>query len=85
MSQRYNDNRARAKRKSARDLKNLVILQENSAEGLRPRREHCWDYVSIYENTPEKLPHLSPKRCCNFTLKAAATLLIGLKKCAVKA
>ena len=24
-------------------------------------------YVSIYENTPKKLPHLPPKSCNNFT------------------
>ena len=56
-----------AKRKSARNLKNLCILSENSAEGLGSRREHCWGYVSIYENIPEKLLHLPPKSCHSFT------------------
>ena len=43
-------------RYSARDLKNLSILPENSAEGLGPRREHCWNYaVSVFENTPTNL------------------------------
>ena len=28
------------------------------------RREHCWGYISIYENTPKKLPHLPPKSIC---------------------
>ena len=46
------------KKKSARDLKKLRMLSENSAEGLGNRREHCWGYVCIYENTPEKLPQL---------------------------
>ena len=39
---------------------------KNSAEGLEPRRECCWDCVSIYENTPEKVRHLPPKNCCNY-------------------
>ena len=38
----------------------------NSAEGLGHRREPCLGYVSILENTPKKLPHLSPKSCLNF-------------------
>ena len=50
----------------ARDCKNLCILLENSAEGLGFSREHCWGYISIYENIPKKLPHLHPKSCCNF-------------------
>ena len=32
----------------------------NSPEGLQSRREHCWDYVSVFENAPKKLLHLSP-------------------------
>ena len=39
----------------------------NSAEGLRSRKEHCWDYVPIFENTPKELLYLSPKSCGNFT------------------
>ena len=31
----------KAGRKSTRDLKNLCTLQENSAEDLRFRRQHC--------------------------------------------
>ena len=50
--------KAKAKRKSARDLKNLHILSENSTDGLRSRRERCWGYISAHENTPEKLPQL---------------------------
>ena len=46
--------KAKAERKSARNLKNLHILLENSAEGLRSRREHCWSYIFIYENTRKK-------------------------------
>ena len=49
------------------DLKNLCILPENSAERLRPSRDCCWGYISIFENTPQKMPHLSLKSCCNFT------------------
>ena len=58
MSQRYYDNIKRPKplRYSARDLKNLRILLENSAEGLKSRRERCWHYVvSVFENTPKHL------------------------------
>ena len=58
MSQRYNDNIKWPKplRYSARDLKNLCILLENSAEGLGSRREGCWRYVvSVFENTPKHL------------------------------
>ena len=43
---------------SARDLKVLCILPENSAEGLRSMREHCWCYIFVFENTPEMLPQL---------------------------
>ena len=32
----------------------LKLLLENSAEGLRFMRVHCWSYiVSIFENTPK--------------------------------
>ena len=58
MSQRYKGNikKAKATRYSARDLKNLCILQENSAEGLKSRRK-CWwsNVVSVFENTPKNL------------------------------
>ena len=61
MSQRYNDNKkkAKAERKSAKVLKNLRILPESSVEELGSRREHCWGYTSIYENSPKKLLQLS--------------------------
>ena len=45
---------------TARDRKKLCILPENLAG------EHYWGYIFIYENTPEKLPHLPPKSICNF-------------------
>ena len=46
---------AKTTRYSARDLKILRILPENSAESLGPRREHCWSYVvSGFENTIKK-------------------------------
>ena len=47
--------KGQSQKKSSKDLKNLRILPENSSEGLRFRREHCWGYVSIYENAREKL------------------------------
>ena len=59
--------KAKAKRKWARDLKTWCILPENSAEGLRSRREHCWGHESIYENRPKKLLHLPPKSYGNFS------------------
>ena len=57
MSQRYNDNKkAKATRYSARDLKNLCILSENSVEDLGFRRERWWSYkISVFENTPKNL------------------------------
>ena len=48
-----NTKRPKSKKKSVRDLKNLGILLENSAEGLGSRRERCWCYlVFVVENTP---------------------------------
>ena len=58
MGQTYSGNikKAKAARYSAMDLKNLHILPENSAEGLRSRREHCQSYVvSVFENVPKNL------------------------------
>ena len=83
MSQIYNDNTKRPKPKenqlgilgiSSREFMHYV---GNSAEGLRSRREHCWGYISIFENTPKKPPI--------FRLKFASTLLIGPGKGAVGA
>ena len=34
--------KGQSRKKSARDPKNLRILPENSAEGLRSRNGHCW-------------------------------------------
>ena len=56
-------------KKSAKDLENLCILPENSAEGLRSRRERRMGYISIYENTP--------KSYWIFPLKVAATYFCG--------
>ena len=47
-------------RYTALKFKNLCILPDNSAEGLVSKREHCWVYVSICENTPKRLLHLPP-------------------------
>ena len=48
-------------------IRKFYTLLKNSAGGLGFRREHCWGYVSIYENAPKKLLHHAPKRCYNFT------------------
>ena len=66
MSQRYNGNTKRPKLQDTQ-LGILGILPENVAEGLGSRREHCWSYISVSENIPETLPHLSHKSCGNFT------------------
>ena len=63
MSQRYNGNTKRPKLQDTQ-LGILGILPENVAEGLGSRREH---YISVSENIPETLPHLSHKSCGNFT------------------
>ena len=49
--------KAKAIRYSAKDLKNLCILLESSAEGgFGSRRKHCWCYVvSVLENTAVNL------------------------------
>ena len=73
MSQIYNDNTKRPKPKE-NQLGILGMLPRefthfagNSPEGLGSRREHRWDYVSLFENMPKKLLHLSPESCHNFT------------------
>ena len=49
----------------------------NSAERLKSRRECCWGYVSIFENTPKKLPHVSPK---SWQLKLSSHIVnVGVK------
>ena len=68
MRQRYNDNTKRPKPKenqAGRDLKNLCILPENSAEDLGSRRVLL--VLCIYDNAPKKLPHLPPKSSHDFT------------------
>ena len=59
MSQTYNDNTKRPKPKenqlgilgiSSREFRHSV---ENSAEGIGSRRECCWGFVSIFEDTPK--------------------------------
>ena len=50
---------------AARDCKDLRTLLEIQQRALGPG-EQCWSYLSIYENTPEKLPYLPPKIFCNF-------------------
>ena len=83
MRQRYNGNTKRPKPKenqlgilgiSSREFTHYV---GNSAEGLGSRRERCWGYVSIFENTF--------KSCRISPLKVATTLLSGSGKSAVGA
>ena len=59
MSQIYNENTKRPKPKenqlgilgiSSREFRHSV---ENSAEGIGSRRECCWGFVSIFEDTPK--------------------------------
>ena len=73
MSQIYNDNTKRPKvqgiqlgilRISAREFTEFA---GSSAEGRGSRRERCWRYVSVYEKSPKKWLHLSPKSFRNFT------------------
>ena len=67
MSQSYNVSTKRPKPQDTQlGILNLCILPENFA-GLGSRKERCWGYAFVYENTPEKLLHLPPKSCCNFT------------------
>ena len=72
MSQIYSDNTKEPKPKKNQlgilgiSSREFMHFAGNSAEGLGSRRKHCWDYVSVFENTPKKLPHLSPKICRNF-------------------
>ena len=65
MRQRCSNNTKRPKLGIARDLKNLRIVPENSAEDLGTRRALL--VSRIYVNAPKKLPHLPPKTCYNFT------------------
>ena len=76
MSQIYNDNTKRPKLEENQlgmlgiSSREFTHSTGNSVEGLGSRREHCWDYVSVFENLrirPKRLLHLSPKSCCNFT------------------
>ena len=58
MSQTYYDNIKKPKLQdthSARDLKNLRILPENSAEGFMSRRQHCGSYIVCLWEYTQKL------------------------------
>ena len=78
MGQIYNDSTKRPKPKEKQSgilgisASKFMHFAGNSAEGLSSRREHCWSYKSIYENTPRKFLHLSPE--------GAATLLSDFRK-----
>ena len=73
MSQICNDNTKRPKPKENQlgifeiSTWEFTHFAGNLQEGHGSRREHCWDYVSVFENTSKKLLHLSPKSCHNFT------------------
>ena len=73
MSQIYNDNIKRQKPKENQlgilgiSSMEFTHFTGNLAKGLGFRRERCQGYVSIFENAPKKLLHLSCKTCCNFT------------------
>ena len=56
-------------------LKNVNILPEYLVRGLRSRRECRCGYVTLFENTSEKLILKSI-----FPLKVAVTLLSGSRK-----
>ena len=83
MSQIYNGNTKRTRSKENQlgilgiSSREFTHFAGNSAEGLGSRRERCWDYVSVFENTL--------KKCYIFPLKVAATLLSGSGKGAVGA
>ena len=73
MGEIYNDSTKRPKSKENQlgilgvSAREFMHFAGNSAEGLGSRRECCWGYKSICENTPKKFPHLSPNNCGNFT------------------
>ena len=72
MSQIYNDNTKRPKPNENQlgilgiSSREFMHFARNLAEGLGSRRERCCEYVSVFENTPKKLLHLSLKSCHNF-------------------
>ena len=68
MRQRYNDNTKRPKPKENQlgILKIYAFCQKIQQKTSGPG-ERCWCYISIYENAPKKLLHLTPKNCHNFT------------------
>ena len=63
----WQNRKAKTERKSAAVLKIYTFCHKIQQASLRSRRERCWGYLSICENTPEKLLHLPPKSCHNFT------------------
>ena len=61
MSQIYNENTKRPKPKENQlgilgiSSREFMHFAENSAESLGSEIECCWDYVSVFDNTPKKL------------------------------
>ena len=73
---KWQHRKAKVERKSARDVKNLHILLEHSAEDMVFKRECCWGYVST---------RIHPKSYHIFPVKVFATLLSCSWKSAVGA
>ena len=59
--------KAKVERKSARDIKNLRILPKKFSRRPQAQERALHGYVSIYENTPKKLPHLPSRSWNNFS------------------
>ena len=73
----WKQKKAKPERKSDRDLKVFWILPEISAEGSRSRREVLLG-LHIYENTPEKLPHLPQKGLQLYLVVQGWSILVTL-------
>ena len=76
----YNDNTKRPKLKENQlgiSSREFMYSVGNSTKGLGFRRECCWGYISIFENTP--------KSCRISPLKLTAILLSGSGKGTVRA
>ena len=73
MRQIYNGNTKRPKSKENQlgilgiSSREFMHFAGNSADGLGPKKQHCCNNVSVFENLPKKLLHLSPKSFHNFT------------------
>ena len=84
MSQRYNDNKKRPKPKE-NQLGILKVYIFCWKIQLRASRERCRGYISIYENTSEKLQHLPQKILLQCYLGAQGRMQLELNSHRVKA